>query len=309
MAHECIVESVVPFDRAPEKFHIATVRVPDCNDRRVLVAVVPFSIAAADEKVLWIERDYVVRRCSCGRDCTKALSGFRKDVLKTGYLKLNTFCEGVLVKKPCCDCFEKYNKGISFQDGDLSPFPTHLCQKTDELNGISCQDRLSDVCAGTVDVTLKMDGSSMTVIFQPNEDPIVCSRNRTLAGDGKERSFLLNMATKNRGDFLVVIQGELVGPKINSNRGGHSELTFFVFNVFVDGKQLDRERMVTCAEEYGYTLVVPKIATLVNPSIADLVDIADRVTYDNGKPAEGIVVRDKFNYKRSFKIINRKYKD
>lgn len=91
------------------------------------------------------------------------------------------------------------------------------------------------------EVSLKMDGSSMTV-FSVQDDidlPVsygVCSRNLELKLDdegspfvrlGKEIIELLEDM-----DYNVALQGELMGPGIQGNREGFLEPQFFIYNIF-----------------------------------------------------------------------------
>ena len=86
----------------------------------------------------------------------------------------------------------------------------------------------------TYEVTMKLDGSSMT-IFRLDGELRVCSRNLELKIDeeNKDNSFVA-MALK-IGHTVVngmALQGELMGPGIQGNREGFTEHKFFVFDVF-----------------------------------------------------------------------------
>lgn len=108
------------------------------------------------------------------------------------------------------------------------------------------------------EVTMKLDGSSMTVFARSKftepvavddgtlENPVesgVCSRNLQLKvnAENAENTFvklalqsgllgvLENLAADGAGDFAV--QGELMGPGIQGNREGLKDFKFFVFDV------------------------------------------------------------------------------
>lgn len=91
------------------------------------------------------------------------------------------------------------------------------------------------------EVTLKMDGSSMTVYRHKYGDEViegVCSRNLDLKMEGNDENAFVKMA--NAGIFEVLrhekpgiaLQGELMGPGIQGNRENFKADRFFVYNVF-----------------------------------------------------------------------------
>lgn len=141
-------------------------------------------------------------------------------------------------------------------------FPTHLVPKTDQERIQNCfkkiQERAKRLPTETVwdpvlqrlneqpvvvpedfkeptyEVTMKLDGSSMTV-FRWEGELRVCSRNLELKieEDNMSNSFVA-MAVK-IGEKVkdgLAFQGELMGPGIQGNREGFSEYKFFVFDVF-----------------------------------------------------------------------------
>lgn len=103
----------------------------------------------------------------------------------------------------------------------------------------------------TYEVTMKLDGSSMT-IFRLDGELRVCSRNLELKIDeeNKDNSFVA-MALK-IGDAIpegLAFQGELMGPGIQNNREGLKDFRFFVFDIFdiVKYEYFDpHSRVITC---------------------------------------------------------------
>lgn len=103
----------------------------------------------------------------------------------------------------------------------------------------------------TYEVTMKLDGSSMT-IFRLDGELRVCSRNLELKIDeeNKDNSFVA-MALK-IGDAIpegLAFQGELMGPGIQNNREGFKDFRFFVFDIFdiVKYEYFDpHSRVITC---------------------------------------------------------------
>jgi hypothetical protein len=96
----------------------------------------------------------------------------------------------------------------------------------------------------TYEVSLKMDGSSMTVFSVQDADDVpekygVCSRNLELKLDGEDadRSAFVKVGKEiisllEDMDFNVALQGELMGPGIQGNREGFKEPQFFIYNIF-----------------------------------------------------------------------------
>jgi len=89
------------------------------------------------------------------------------------------------------------------------------------------------------EVTIKLDGSSMTIWFKDGEWG-VCSRNIDLKLDQEGNTFV-DMAKKVVGSIEfpdnIAIQGELIGPGIQGNRENLKEHEFFVFDVWSIGRQ------------------------------------------------------------------------
>jgi RNA ligase (TIGR02306 family) len=87
----------------------------------------------------------------------------------------------------------------------------------------------------TYEVTMKLDGSSMT-LFRWEGQLRVCSRNLELKinDENKDNTFVA-MALK-YGEKIpdgFALQGEVCGPGIQGNREGFTEHKFFVFDVFM----------------------------------------------------------------------------
>lgn len=101
------------------------------------------------------------------------------------------------------------------------------------------------------EVTMKMDGSSMTAYVknlddEPYETKGVCSRNLDLKLEGNEDNAFVKMATRGGGGLHggsileliaeqggdIALQGELMGPGIQGNQERFKEDRFFVYNIF-----------------------------------------------------------------------------
>ncbi len=117
-------------------------------------------------------------------------------------------------------------------------WPDFLC-KTDQER---CQNLVSEISeavdnADMFEVTVKLDGSSCTFALCDGEF-YVCSRNVNLKTNQEGNSFV-DMARKlgieeklRKHGHNIAIQGELMGPGIQGNREGLSELQFFAFDVY-----------------------------------------------------------------------------
>jgi hypothetical protein len=142
----------------------------------------------------------------------------------------------------------------------------------------------------------------------------VCSRNyQLLKPDGQSYWEVANrLQIKSRlikicKEFKIesfVLQGEIIGSKIQNNKYNRKENDFYVFNLVIDGEVYDNITMLgwcstydfKTVPHYGYNhRIFPNINMMVKHATgkSDLADI----------PREGFVWR---NYKKniSFKVIN-----
>jgi RNA ligase (TIGR02306 family) len=209
-------------------------------------------------------------------------------------------------------------------------FPTHLVSKTDEDNlksNIEALDELKQ--ADFVEATLKIDGTSATYIKEFDGTFRVCSRNLELKDT--EGNVHWQMARKYRIEESLVpgncIQGEIAGPGIQGNPAGYSEVSLFVFNTFNlgDRKPLSRNswfNALTVINDQTNKVPIVRLfdaSEFATMDIDSLQEWVNKITYDNNKPAEGIVFRGikdgKIMYSKklqkmlSVKIINQNYKD
>ena len=172
----------------------------------------------------------------------------------------------------------------------------------------------------TYEVTLKLDGSSMTV-YKNNGEVGVCSRNMDLLEDpnnaywkvANECGLIRFLHERFEGNYAI--QGELMGPGVQGNREGLTELEFFVFDVFDINKgkyllPIERGSFIIGMMMEGvhfqhipviqYDYRIPEDKTLET-----LLKFADRESL-NHKVAEGLVFKA-MNTNFSFKVINNKF--
>lgn len=126
--------------------------------------------------------------------------------------------------------------------------------------------------------------------------------------------------------YGFAIQGEIFGPGIQQNRMGAKDVTLEIFNGF----DIQNQRYFTLPELQDMCMrlgvqMVPILpcdfSSFLTPDktpqeiIKHLVEYADTICYENGEPAEGIVIRSTHNlispalkYNRlSFKVISPKF--
>jgi len=215
---------------------------------------------------------------------------------------------------------QKYEKPIEGET--LNPkgnFPHHLVPKTDEERIQNYTRIITDLVGTDVYISLKCDGMSGTFI-KLDGMLTVCSRNLELK-DGNNHYWSMarkyNLAeVMNEGE---VIQSEIIGPGIQKNHAGDSEVTMRVFNV-------GHVHTVSNSGYFDYDILVkycndkhlPMVPVLYTglwkfDNLQQLLDFADAQKYWNGAQAEGIVIRTLKESRHpvlgrlSFKVISNKF--
>lgn len=221
----------------------------------------------------------------------------------------------------------KYERPI-FANSGLAPvrgdFPLHL-QKTDQERIQNSIDEVYQVYLENqihFEVSYKLDGTSMTVSrFEGDEH--VCSRNLSFQLDCAYDDMTLVILGKEmlksiEGDFTI--QGELVGPSIQSNFENLAKPQFYMFSLF----DVKRRENVTpsearlFAQQHGlnYVPVLHGNMTLQalfgeNLTQTELLDAllhyADGESGLKGKYREGLVYKAEQESSFSFKTISNKY--
>lgn len=218
-------------------------------------------------------------------------------------------------------------------------FPSFI-PKTDEVRIQSALELLDNLRGKPYSITLKVDGTSCTA-FNWDGRFGVCSRNYELKDPTKNvtawwratldkvRGWLgirnkgrTNARTHNLDTYWKIayeyrimdwlpkgwaIQFEIAGPSIQKNPLGLDKITPFLFNVF----DIENQEYVN-PEDYPFdTHNFPFVSLLdsgsnFNLSLEELLDLAGKWKYPNGKNSEGIVVRS-WDQTISFKVINNAY--
>lgn len=190
-------------------------------------------------------------------------------------------------------------------------FP-HFVPKTDQERIQNCFRDIAKTKDQYYEVTMKMDGTSMTV-FNYEGKIGVCSRNFELKeGDNAYWKVVKDLKLDENLTALGVnlaIQGELMGPGIQKNREGLKEFKFFVFDVFL----IDRREYMTPYKRREFVSDlglshVPLIheASLIEDSVEDFLVKADMKSI-NHPIAEGLVYKNILDPSVSFKVINNKF--
>jgi|688.fasta_scaffold318177_1 RNA ligase (TIGR02306 family) len=206
-------------------------------------------------------------------------------------------------------------------------FPTAIAPKTDEENGLNNPSLVQEVLDSDKIIvgTLKVDGTSITIIVDNGKITKVCSRN--LSKKNTEESLYWNIAKKLNipANWTGVIQGEIAGNGIQKNPLKLTDRKLFVFQILTkDNVYLNYNQMKHFCEDFLKCECVPLVFRFETDStiklwekpIEKLQEMSDRQKYPNGGWAEGLVFRP-FNYVRSkksrrplgFKLINRNYID
>jgi len=194
------------------------------------------------------------------------------------------------------------------------PIPSCIC-KTDEprIQNIKCV--LNELADRTITVTRKEDGTSATYYFDGTTF-YVCGRNYVWTPEDKEGQAHFAMAAKysiEHGMKLlgkpIAIQGEIVGPKIGGNKLKLASCEFRVFNIWKPDEQMYMEWIDV--KQICATLGLQTVPELELPrnfefTVDNLLEFANGLTYGQGLPAEGIVVKTNYvNCSRiSFKVIS-----
>jgi RNA ligase (TIGR02306 family) len=217
----------------------------------------------------------------------------------------------------------KYEKPIpvSMMGETKGNFPGFI-PKTDEMNFQAVQDLLARVKLQPYWMTLKYDGTSATYYHNRGEVG-VCSRNlekKLTSNDvynriNKEFGVTYKLQELGKRGFNYAIQGEIFGPNIQKNRMGAEKISFRAFDVY----DIDAHDYLSAQDQRALLkeLEIPMV-DVVGVGIWSLEDFEDirklgEVKYQNGKEAEGVVVRvpdfSCTNGSRlSFKILNLNYK-
>jgi len=170
------------------------------------------------------------------------------------------------------------------------------------------------------EVTLKLDGSSMTAFVFKDEFG-VCSRNMQLKIDEENIATNAYVSTavhiqlehvlRNSGFSSIAIQGELMGPGVQGNREQLHEKKFYVFDMFnIETQKYFAPEFV---RKFCYDNALDHVP-VINPhmslrwkSCADILKMADDTPSIKNPISEGLVFKSVHDASVSFKAISNKY--
>ena len=196
----------------------------------------------------------------------------------------------------------------------IGPFPSGI-SKTDEERIQNLASDYDSYLGKPFFVTEKIDGTSFTAFFNDGEFG-VCGRNWQLAEDDKnsywQMAKQLDLQTKfEKIGRRLAIQGELIGPGIQSNRYKLKQQRLLVFNVFDidEHAYLDKTDASELCQELGVEQV-PYLETRTVPqSMDEILDLAEGKSVLNPQTErEGLVwVYGSGRDRVSFKTISNKF--
>jgi RNA ligase (TIGR02306 family) len=198
---------------------------------------------------------------------------------------------------------KKYNKPIPPElDGQMLGAMPGIIIQTDETNLRTWPSALDELYGRPFYITRKDDGTSST-FFTRGDEFGVCGR--TIQYVESETNGFWRMARKYaiadaiRKQFYdrsIVLQGEVVGPGIQSNHLDLLEMEFHLFNIYDLNSRyyFPFEETKQFCENTGIPMVpVISEGSAFPHNLAELIALANEQKYPGGRPAEGIVVRPK----------------
>ncbi len=206
--------------------------------------------------------------------------------------------------------------GKPFCFGIDSPPP-----KTDEPRIQSNSKLLKELSGFPYVATLKIDGTSCTIGLNRDRSELIVS-SRNLVVEDPTRAYHQIAQKYNILSILLkspqfILQGEIAGPKIGTNRLGLKELEFFVFSVWDSRKQrfLNMcDQIEWLRQEHLPAVPVIEIGKSFSyESVEELLSIAKGDYINTKNPREGLVFRPMIEMKTSegdrmsFKVINNDY--
>jgi RNA ligase (TIGR02306 family) len=198
-------------------------------------------------------------------------------------------------------------------------FPSKI-KKTDQER---CQNLAAEIFAdldAKYEVSVKLDGTSMTVYHDPEGLGGVCSRNLEMKVNEENKNNTMVKIGKPIMEVLkqkhphIAVQGELMGPSIQGNREQLKAPTYFIFDMFNmnDGAYVDPETRANVMQDLnGLAKHVPILHASISLRELGITNIEQLLTFAEGKSLnhdvrEGVVFKRE-DGKFSFKAISNKF--
>lgn len=239
---------------------------------------------------------------------------------------------------------QKYEKPIPAQmmGRVRGNFPMNI-RKTDQerAQNVLKDIRISLRAQEEFEVTLKLDGSSMTVYCVKNDPELeyssenirigVCSRNWDLEEEvvqGTQRDVFWRCTRENDLERLakcvarnfssdVALQGELMGPGVQYNREKLENLQFYLYHIWDIQNQRyvlpEGRSFISDAYQIRHVPIIErqiKLSAIVKSEetlMEDLLTYANRPSLNKDIPAEGLVFKSIERPDFSFKVINNEF--
>ena len=237
---------------------------------------------------------------------------------------------------------EKYEPPVKYGDEGRSIYWPFSLSKTDEERIQNIPEIIDTIIEKGLHlcISVKLDGTSMTVIHQP-DGVHVAGRNNDfdktdeVAYNNKYWSTakkynlpsILEKYHEEHPDEYLAVQGELIGPGIQGNKMNLSELKFYIFNLFkstnscASWDKLGYEDLITFCTKNGLDHV-PYIYSDFDLTLNNLANVDALLTFAEGtyrndaegyfpnakesQQREGLVFRS-LDHQLSFKVINNNY--
>lgn len=290
------------------------------------------------DSFLPVEERYEFLRKNCFRSTTNLGDGFRiktmkmKGVVSQGLLfpvrelpELGTLVfEGDDVTELLR--VQKYEKPIPIhlQGQVRGNFPACI-RKTDQERAQNLTKDILKHQDEMFEITMKLDGSSMTV-YRDHEGKVgVCSRNLDLTED--DANTFWATAKKiglidylNSIDRAIAFQGELMGPGVQNNREGLDEHAFFLFDVFdiipfrymgPEARYNEYNEAIAFGCKFKHVPVIVTQAPLkrflpTQTPVTDLMELAEGESLNIKVKREGVVFKS-WDSDFTFKLIANSY--
>ena len=220
--------------------------------------------------------------------------------------------------------FRRLMKRFGLKKNGTRPLPNWI-HKTDEIRIQEIPDILTK---HYVDehffITEKLDGTSTSFgvkkIGKNKYDFVVCSRNlqqpknasndniyHQIAKKYNIRDALIDLIKDDDIGTTIVLQGETIGEKIQSNRYKIKGNDFYAFNLIQDGYGYNPLMGEMKLKHYGIKWVpILDVTFDLFPTVEEMIAYADGMSLIGDTLREGIVVRN-FDSSISFKCVSNKY--
>lgn len=198
-------------------------------------------------------------------------------------------------------------------------FPSKI-RKTDQER---CQNLSNEIFAdldAKYEVSVKLDGTSMTVYHDPEGLGGVCSRNLELKVNEENKDNTMVKIGLPIMDILkqkyphIALQGELMGPSIQGNREQLKAPTYFIFDMFNmnEGSYVDPETRANVMQDLSDLVKhVPILHKSISLRELGITNVEQLLAFAEGKSLnhdvrEGVVFK-RADGQFSFKAISNKF--